>query len=101
MVADFDEGWLARPEYLKMLTNALLDPDRDVRRLAVRAMGAIGGHGALEPLSHALEDEEQSVREAAVVALVAVHPQYGARAVLANTVPLVAPLLNRSYMDSK
>jgi HEAT repeat protein len=52
-----------------LLVEALDDPEPNLRLMAARALGALGGAGSLAPLLGRLRDPEEGVREAAVEAL--------------------------------
>lgn len=51
------------------LISALKDNDRNVRIMAIRALGAIGDARAVEPIILALEDKDWDVRDSAAAAL--------------------------------
>lgn len=54
------------------LTSALADPDPDAAAYAARALGLLGGRGALEPLAHALDSGRTPVVINALFALEAI-----------------------------
>src|SRR5439155_15199819 len=64
------------------------DPDSDVRKAVIRALGQIKGDQVLSPLMNALRDPDGEVREAAVVSLTALNDP---RAVEPLTRALVDP----------
>ncbi|MDD5143894.1 HEAT repeat domain-containing protein [Methanoregula sp.] len=77
---DDDRAWFAagmqdwerltalRNAAVPVLTSLLSDPDADLRRKAVRALGAIGSSDAGPALLHALGDEDRQVRWEAMLA---------------------------------
>jgi len=87
---EFDENWLARPNYFSVLTSALLDADTETRLLAIRSLGRLGSKDSLEALSYCLSDEKKAVREAAAAALTAIDSEHGWEYVARQVIPIVA-----------